>query len=128
MTIYKRIGLSVYMNNPYQLYLTRQSMGHLKYLKRKQPKVYAQIISVQLPELCRFPFQGRLLLNRQLVDSEATRLCQQLCQRFPGAEFRDICCHNWLLLYLNHKPKLFLLDVISLNSAFSEFEHYWQRQ
>lgn len=110
-----------------RLYFTRQSLLQLKELKHNQPDHYYLIKHHQLPLLCRYPLQGRLLLNK-VVDQhshEIASLMKQFTTHFSNIEIREFCCGSESLLYLNQPSIVYLLGVIPIYSAIPGIEHYW---
>lgn len=110
-----------------RLYFTRQSLLQLKELKINQPDHYYLIKQHQLPILCRYPLQGRLLLNRSFDKKthEIELMMKQLLINYPGMEIREFFCGSESLLYLFHISSIYLLAIIPIYSAIPGIEHYW---
>lgn len=115
------------MNITSRLYFTRQSLLQLKELKMTQPDHYYVIKQHQLPILCRYPLQGRLLLNRSFDKNthEIELIMKQLLINYPDIEIREFFSGDESLLYLCHRSAIYLLAVIPIYSAIPGIEQYW---
>lgn len=115
------------MNIVSRLYFTRQSLLQLKELKINQPDHYYLIKKHQLPILCRYPLQGRLLLNRTFDKNthEIELMMKQLLINYPDKEIREFFCGSESLLYLWHLSAIYLLAIMPINNAIPGIEQYW---
>lgn len=112
-------------NEVYQLRYTREFIYALELIKQQAPTEHSQLQNRLLPDLCRYPLQGRLLLNRLPSSKESQRLRWQLAKRFANQEIREVCYDNWLVLYLHHRPYVYLLSLISLQGTFASISSDW---
>ena len=112
------------MCNKYPIYFTQRAVQSLNACENQQ--TLRQLFHYLFTDLCYYPFQGRILLNRDSVDPEIIQLREQLTERFDNMEIRDVCYNHWLIIYLNYKSNIYLLSIISLRNTYSELTSLWR--
>lgn len=113
-------------NEKHQLCLTQQGLNSLKIIASDDPDNYEKLYRYLFTDLCYYPLQGRLLLNRYSKEKETETLIRQLSERFKNKEIREVCYFSWLIIYLNHKSTVYLLDFISLKKTFFDASLIWR--
>ncbi|GKX62079.1 hypothetical protein SOASR032_06480 [Pragia fontium] len=110
-----------------QLYFTHQFINMLTDGVNRSVINLDWIRQTLLPNIQRYPHQGRLFLNRTATNSDNQRLRWQLAQRFNCYELREMSENGWLILYLNELPRVYLLALIPLSlSDNQDFENEWR--
>ncbi|MDR0806269.1 MAG: hypothetical protein LBN41_05930 [Enterobacteriaceae bacterium] len=105
--------------NKYQLHYTHQFINMLTEAVNHSRINLNWFHQQILPSILRYPYQGRLFLNRNSTDSDSQRLRKQLAQRFNCNELRELSENGWLILYLNKFSQIYLLALIPLSMSVS---------
>lgn len=111
------------MCDRHPIYFTQLAIKSLEIPENQQ--TLQTLFHYLFTDLCYYPFQGRILLNRDSIDSEINQLRGQLAGRFNNMEIRDVCYNHWLIIYLNYKSNIYLLNFISLKNTYSGLTSLW---
>jgi hypothetical protein len=112
------------MNNRHRLYITQLAMNGFDLLKETEQ--FDELMRYLVNDLCYFPLQGRLLLNRCSNNAEVSALIKSLAIVCQNKDIREFIFQQWLIIYLSYRSNVYLLNLISLKNTSSEIISMWQ--